>query len=243
MRVSSTEIQNNFGKYLKIASEQETVIITKNGRDIAKIAPCYGESRIAEHSTEYAAKSKYRVSYEEFLELTKNSDFRYELIDGEVFCLEAPNYYHQMVVAELFVSFYSWFKGKKCRPLTSPFDVTLFKEESNRNVVQPDIIVICDTEKVDEHGRYRGVPSLVVEVLSGSTRRNDMIKKTNLYMQTGVKEYWIVDPDKKQIYIYNFEESDVKDFKTCMHGDSIRSETFEGLEIELSQIFAGDVSK
>lgn len=73
-------------------------------------------------------------------------------------------------------------KGKDCEPLTAPFDVTLFKEgkAKNINVVQPDILVICDREKIDKNGKYQGIPALVVEVLSESTRSRDMIKKLDL---------------------------------------------------------------
>ena len=67
------------------------------------------------------------------------------------------------------------YKGKKCEPLTAPFDVTLLKD-NNKNVVQPDILVICDTENIDEKGRYWGIPSLILEVLSETTRHKDMLK-------------------------------------------------------------------
>jgi Uma2 family endonuclease len=143
----------------------------------------------------------------------------------------------QVIVTEILVKFSNWFEGKKCRPLTSPFDVTLFKGEGNANVVQPDIIVICDTDKVDEKGKYRGIPTLVVEVLSGSTRRKDMVKKTDLYMQTGVQEYWMVDPEKNEIYLYTFNGQDIKDYRVYSGDGLVISDAFVGFTVKLSELF------
>lgn len=237
MKVSSTEVQNNFGKYLKIASELEDVIITRKGREVAKIVPIGERSIIAEEAADYIYNDRWRLSYEEFLKLVENSDLRYEYIDGEVYLLASPAYNHQVCVSELFVIFYNWFKGKKCRPLTSPFDVTLIKSKDNINVVQPDIIIICDTDKIDASGKYKGVPALVVEVLSGSTKKKDMVKKLDLYMQTGVKEYWIVDPDKKEVTVYCFEKYDIADHNTYMRDMTVKSKIFSGLEVNLAEIF------
>jgi len=238
MKVSSTEVQNNFGKYLKIASELEDVIITRKGREVAKIVPIGERSIIAEEAADYIYNDRWRLSYEEFLKLVENSDLRYEYIDGEVYLLASPAYNHQVCVSELFVIFYNWFKGKKCRPLTSPFDVTLIKSKGNINVVQPDIIVICDTDKIDASGKYQGVPALVVEVLSRATRTKDMVKKLDLYMQSGVKEYWMVDPDKKEVSVYNFEKNDIADHETYICDMVAKSKIFNGLEARLADIFA-----
>ncbi|HEY8499199.1 MAG TPA: type II toxin-antitoxin system prevent-host-death family antitoxin [Clostridia bacterium] len=237
MKVPSTEVQNNFGKYLKIASELEDVIITRKGREVAKIVPIEERTVIAEEAANFIYNDRWKLSYEEFLKMVENSDLRYEYIDGEVYLLASPGYNHQVSVSELFGIFYNWFKGKKCRPLTSPFDVTLTKNKDNINVVQPDIIVICDTDKIDASGKYKGVPALVVEVLSGSTKTKDMVKKLNLYMQTGVREYWIVDPDKEEVIVYCFEKHDIADHDTYMGDMTVKSRVFNGLEVKLAEIF------
>lgn len=238
MWVPSTEVQNNFGKYLDIASEQEEVIVTRQGRPIVRMLSALGESFISEEAWDYMTDGEKRTTYEEFLKLTENSDARYELIDGIVYCLSSPSYKHQIAVAEIYGNFYNWFKGKKCKPLTSPLDIKLEKSKDNICSVQPDIVVICDTENVNEKGRYFGVPALAVEVLSGSTKKNDMIKKLDLYMKTGVREYWLVDTDKKQIFIYSFEEKNIKDYSLFINGNTVRSLVFEGLEISLQEVFA-----
>lgn len=237
MKVPSTEVQNNFGKYLKIAAELEDVIVTRKGYEVAKIVPCEERSIVAEEAANYIFNDRWKLSYEEFLKMVENSDLRYEYIDGEVYLLASPVYSHQVSVTEIIAIFHNWFKGKKCRPLASPFDVTLIKSKDNINVVQPDIIVICDTDKIDAAGKYKGVPTLAVEVLSRSTRSKDMLKKLDLYMQTDVKEYWIVDPDKKEVSIYNFEKHDIADHNTYIGDMTVKSNTFNGLDVRLADIF------
>ncbi|HEY5584886.1 MAG TPA: type II toxin-antitoxin system prevent-host-death family antitoxin [Ruminiclostridium sp.] len=238
MRVASTVIQNNFGKYLNFTVAGEEIIITRNGKDIAKIVASNDADHVNEECGIYEDIDKPRVTYEEFLELTENSDLRYELIDGEVFILASPSYAHQRVITEILVHFHIWLKGKKCRALTSPFDVTLIKGEDNKNVVQPDILVICDTETIDEKGKYKGVPTLVVEVLSPSSKKHDMLRKLDLYMKTGISEFWLVDTGKKAIYMYNFENKNILDNNVFMNNDVIKSIVFEGLEIALHEVFS-----
>lgn len=241
MKVPSTEVQNNFGKYIKIAAELEDVIITKKGKEIVKLVPCEERFIVAEETVNYVFGKKQRMSYEEFIDMTEKSDQRYELIDGEVFLLASPDYKHQSSVGEIFVSLYNWFKGKKCKPLTSPFDVTLERSKDNICVVQPDIIVMCDKDKINQKGRYTGIPALAVEVISKSTRSKDMLKKLNLYLDTGIKEYWLVDPEKKEIVLYTFEkekgERIIKDMVQYTDSSVLKSITFPGLEISLKDIF------
>ncbi|QKY71182.1 type II toxin-antitoxin system prevent-host-death family antitoxin [Lentibacillus sp. CBA3610] len=239
MRVSSTKAQNNFGKYLKFVEAGEEVIVTKSGKDAAKILPCHDAAAVKEEQSDYQSSSSW-VSYEEFLELTEESEQRFELIDGVIYNLASPSYKHQHAVGELFGAFYNWFKGKKCVPLTSPFDVTFFKEENNICVVQPDIVVICDKDNLDEKGKYKGTPTLVVEVLSPSTRSKDMLKKLELYKQCGVKAYWIVDPINEHILIYVLEDNDIVNSKTYSKNahDAVHSEVFEGLAADLQDVFA-----
>lgn len=240
MRVPSTKVQNSFGKYLKYAEVNEEIIITKKGKDIAKLVPCKGTEGdcFAEGAAEYRTSQGW-VTYEEFLELVEASEQRFELIDGVVYNLAAPSYEHQYAVHEIHGTFYNWFKNKKCVPLTSPFDVTFFKSEDNICVVQPDIAVVCDREKVDKKGRYTGVPALVVEVLSVSTRSKDMIKKLDLYRQCGVKEYWMVDHKNKHVSIYCLDKNEIADNLVFVKGahEYAESACFDGLKVSMADIF------
>jgi prevent-host-death family protein len=239
MEITSTEAQNNFGRYLKLA-QFEDIIVTKNGKKAIIIKP-YEEpensySTIAEKAEKYDWKSE-KISYEDFQKLAEESENRYEYIDGEVYLLSSPSYDHQNVIVEIINVLYNWFKGKKCRPLTAPFDVTLTKD-NNINVVQPDIIVICDTENINEKRRYTGIPTLVIEVLSETTQQKDMLKKLNLYLYSGLKEYWIVNPLRKEVYTYFFEEQDIEEYRVYKGAETAQSMAFEGLEIPLEQIFS-----
>lgn len=104
-------------------------------------------------------------------------------------------------------------------------------------MVQPDIIVICDTENINEKRRYTGIPTLVVEALSESTQQKDMLKKLNLYFYGGIKEYWIVSPMRKEVYIYCFENQDIKDYHIFKENETVESILFKGLKISLEQMF------
>ncbi|WP_164667903.1 type II toxin-antitoxin system prevent-host-death family antitoxin [Virgibacillus doumboii] len=239
MKVPSTKVQNNFGKYLKFADAGEEIIVTKSGKDVARILTCHDTDTVREQQSEYRSSGDW-VTYKEFLELTEESEQRFELIDGVVYNLASPSYKHQHAVHELHGPFYNWFKGKNCVPLTSPFDITLFKEENNICVVQPDIVVICDMDNLDEKGKYKGTPTLVVEVLSPSTRSKDMLKKLELYKQCNVKEYWIVDTINEHVLIYLLENNDIINSKTYSKNarQMVRSEIFEGLNADLQDVFA-----
>lgn len=243
MIVNSTELQNNFGKYLMLAAKEE-IIITRNGREIAKLSAVgipastgTVSAAAAEGAVKYGSGGR-KASYEEFLALAKDSEERYEYIDGEIYLLSSPKTSHQIALAELFGIFYNWFQGKKCTPLVAPYDITLRRNKENINVVQPDIMVICDLkEKLDEKDYYQGVPSLVVEILSEGTRSKDLIKKLDLYMSCGIGEYWLVNPMNKEITIYLFENNDISRFVTYRKTEAAQSFLFAGLSAELAKVF------
>lgn len=243
MLVSTTEIQNSFGKYLKLAHCEE-IIITKNGKKAAKLVPYQDNAArdpwiINESSPSYLPKGIH-LTYEEFLKLAEESEHRYEYIDGELYLLASPFYPHQKVVKEIFGRFISWFQGKDCEPLVAPFDVTLLRLENEEkiNVVQPDLLVICDHDQIDEKGRYKGTPSLVVEVLSDSTKSKDLVRKLDLYQESGVQEYWVVNPSSAEIYIYSFTNHTIDRFLTFKGVERAESVVFPGLFVELKGVFA-----
>lgn len=242
MIVTTSDVQNSFGKYLQLC-QQEEVVITKNGKSIAKLVPftedgTLGRWLVGEGSPRYSPTG-IRVSYEEYLKMTEESENRYEYIDGEIILLASPLYPHQKAVREILVSFSAWFRDKDCEPLDAPFDVLLHRLGNTEkiNSVQPDIIVICDRDKIDETGKYRGTPSLVVEVLSESTRSRDMVQKLSLYMESGVQEYWVVNTQSREIYIYTFMNNKLADILTFKGEEHAQSVSFPGLEVSLNQVF------
>ncbi len=254
MRVSSTEIQNNFGKYLILAGKED-IIITKNGTEVARLTAGDNilhqkeimDNAIREEAADYYASEPEceeigrKASFDEFLKLTKdNEEARYEYIDGEIYALASPKTPHQTSLTELFGSFYNWFKGKKCRPMVAPYDITLKRNDKDINVVQPDLMVICDLEEnLGEDGYYMGVPALMLEIVSGSTLQRDLLKKQNLYMKTGVKEYWVVYPMYKTVVIHQFKDKRVIGMRSFDTEDDEIAESliFPGLSVNLNEVF------
>lgn len=148
------------------------------------------------------AKNVPRITAEEYFKLTADREDRTELLDGEIVALAAPNEAHQTITGRLFSKIDGFILSNKgtCKALLSPFDVVL----DDGNIVQPDVLVICDPSKRDGKRCY-GAPDLVIEVLS-SDRDNDLIRKQELYKSAGVREYWIVDPRGRKTWVYVFEQ-------------------------------------
>ena len=243
MRVNTTDLQNAFGKYLSLV-EKEDIIVVKNGKSVAKLTHYTEPDFFLVHEEAKEYRTTRKASYEEYMALVESSDQRYELIDGEIYLLASPKVNHQMVVNEISGHFYNFFRGKKCRPLTAPLDIRLYgfatKFEEDPNVVQPDVVVICDLDKINADNKYEGVPTLVVEVLSPSTKGKDMVLKLNLYMKSGVAEYWVVDLEQQSLTQYAFSpERDLAKVTAFREGDTISSTAFAGLEIPIAQIFTG----
>ncbi|MCH4887049.1 type II toxin-antitoxin system prevent-host-death family antitoxin [Acidaminobacter sp. JC074] len=235
MKITATDVKNSFGKYLQYALDGHEVIITKNGRSVAQIAKL-SDDYIREEEALYVANKK--MSYEEFILFTEESDFRYELIDGEVFMLASPSFEHQDISIKLSAKFLEFLKDHKCGIYNAPLDIRLKRDENDQNtsVVQPDIMVICDKEnRVD--GKYMGIPELVIEILSPSTRSKDMLKKLDLYTFTGIKEYWVVDPDQNLIFIYYFEDSKILKTNSFKKPEILESFLYPDFKIDLSQVF------
>ena len=247
MIVNSTDLKNNLGKYLRDCAKEE-IIITSSGRKIA-VLRSYEENTgfskvliddgaVSEQQAEAFNLAPKKISYEEFLKLTESSEKRYEYIDGEVYLLAAPRTTHQKALGELYILFYNWFKGKKCIPMLAPFDITLKKSADKINVVEPDLAVICDLEEnLNEKDYYMGVPILVLEILSESTRSKDVVKKFDLYMSTGIKEYWIVNPLSKEVRIYCFDNRGISRDEIFKKNETANSYIFKGLNINLKDIF------
>ncbi|UWG96446.1 type II toxin-antitoxin system Phd/YefM family antitoxin [Dehalobacter sp. DCM] len=244
MRINTTDMQNAFGKYLALV-EKEDIIITKNGKSVAKLIRYTEPDYYLVHEEAKKYHPTKKVSYEEYMELVESSDQRYELIDGEIYLLASPSFTHQVVVNEISGQFYNCFKGKPCRSLTAPLDIRLFgyatKFEEDPNVVQPDVVVICDEDKVNDKNKYEGIPTLVVEVLSPSTRSKDLVAKLNLYMKSGVLEYWIVNLENKSILQYAFSNDREINYPVSHQlDDTIQSAVFPDLQIPLAELFTID---
>jgi len=148
-----------------------------------------------------------RYSYADYL--TWLDGKRRELLDGLVHLMSpAPTLKHAKVSRNIFGRMFNYIDKHKgrCQVFSAPFDVRLPRngEKADRDiytVVQPDICVVCDESKLEERGCL-GAPDLIVEILSPSTRKYDLNDKFNIYEASGVKEYWVVSPDSKDVNVF-----------------------------------------
>lgn len=172
--------------------------------------------------------------------MNETSRQRTEYINGEVQLMSSPNVMHQMLVNKINNTFQTWFRDKPCQPFLAPLDVHLKKKDfKDPDVVQPDLLIVCDLEnEVDEKGRYTGTPTLIVEIVSESSRSKDMVNKLNSYMLSGVREYWIVDSKYNKIIVYEFNHHEVDRMKV-FESDTCNSFFFEGLTVSIENVFEG----
>lgn len=176
-------------------------------------------------------------SFEEYLDLRDNTKELYEYINGQIIKLWSPSTLHQTIVFKLGIELAAYFKNSKCKVMPSPYDVFLSDNKSKeKNVVIPDISVMCDKEGFDEK-RYTGVPHIIVEVLSTNVE-NDLFRKFNLYLSYGVKEYWVIDPVNRsfQVHTYDFIN---KTYVTSNQSPykELKSRLFDDLVIDMDDIF------
>lgn len=174
--------------------------------------------------------------------LTWEENERIEIIDGEAVMMAPPSRVHQEISGALFAQLYNFLEGKKCRVYAAPFAVRLFERDGEApenvdTVVEPDISVVCDTDKLDNHG-CKGAPDLVIEILSPSTRRHDRLVKLGLYQRAGVREYWIVNPEEKTVQVFTQDGSGSLRITEEYERDGVaKVNVLNGCFIELGKVF------
>jgi Uma2 family endonuclease len=165
---------------------------------------------------------------------------RVELIFGKVLPMAAPNRLHQTVIRSLNTIFGIFFQSKSCEYYPAPFDVRLpvgIKKGKYTTVVQPDLSVFCDQEKLDKRGA-KGAPDLVVEILSPGNSRRDMKDKFEVYELAGVREYWIFHPIDSFVLPYLLNEKGKFVGLPAVHSpDTLNSRIFPELSFSLAGIF------
>jgi len=179
---------------------------------------------------------KYNNTYADFLEW--DEDFRAELHDGEVVAMAPPLTAHQGILTEFLFQIKGYLNGKKCKVFPAPFGVRLFpkKDRSDDTVFEPDIVVVCDLEKIDKHG-CNGAPDFVIEIISPSTAKYDRVYKLRKYQKAGVREYWIVDPESKSVQVFILENGH---YVSIAYDETEKApvSVLEGCEIDLQAVFA-----
>lgn len=190
-------------------------------------------------SSDKTGKAK-NYTYADYL--TWKDGRRYEIIDGEVIDMTpAPSFEHQEICGALYSEFRSFLRGQKCRAVIAPFDVVFSRKNESfkelKTVLQPDISIICDPEKIEKNAAF-GAPDLVVEVVSPSTASHDNVKKRNTYEQAGVREYWLVYPEERYVRVYQLDTKG-KFGKENTYDETARIQVgiFPDLTIDMTEIF------
>lgn len=157
---------------------------------------------------------------------------RAELIDGEIYDMAPPNRRHQKILnfINTEINLYIRKNNGECEIYPSPFAV--FLNEDERNYVEPDISVICDQSKLDDKG-CNGAPDWIVEIVSPSSRQMDYYKKLFKYRTAGVREYWVVDPERQFVTVYNFEKDNMEEYS---FGEDVPAGIYEDFSIKVSEM-------
>lgn len=182
-----------------------------------------------------AYKENKKYTYEDLENIDDGN--RYEIIDGELYLMSSPVSKHQLILGDMFIQFKEFFKNKKCIPFAAPLDVRLDnKGKKSKNVIQPDIMVVCDHNKIND--KIDGAPDLIVEILSKYNKKHDKFDKYHLYQKYGVREYWMIDIEEGMAYVYILSKDNIYTLPRVYNiKEKIKSSIFKGLEISLEETF------
>ncbi|MCL2424804.1 MAG: Uma2 family endonuclease [Oscillospiraceae bacterium] len=169
--------------------------------------------------------------------MTWDDDNRWELIDGKAYMMSAPNFRHQDILGNVFNQLYNYLKDKACKVYIAALDVRLNADTLDNTVVQPDLIIVCDRSIIDVAG-IKGVPEMVLEVLSPSTSRYDRTIKFNTYKNAGVKEYWVVDPVDETVAVHVLEHDKYITRAYSVEDEGAPVHVLGGFNVNLSEVFA-----
>ena len=188
--------------------------------------------RLEEDAMKMSARTYTYADYEKW----EDDGKRWELIDGVPYMMAGPSTEHQRMVMEFSIAFGSYLKGKKCEVFASPIDVRLNFDKGDNTVVQPDLVIVCDKEKIDKKG-IKGAPDIVIEVISPSSIRMDRVTKYKKYQKYGVKEYWIVNTTERAIEVHVLENEKYAIDNVYTVGDILKTEILEEFELNLTDVF------
>ena len=154
---------------------------------------------------------------------------RAELIDGQIYYMASPNTRHQRLVGDFFFKIKQYIDSNNgdCEVFPAPFAVFINKDK--KNYVEPDISVICDPEKITDKG-CNGAPDWIIEIVSPGSRAMDYYRKLLKYQNSGVREYWIVDPEKEVVNVYDMPKEEMAEYR---FGDEIPVHIYEGFSIKV----------
>lgn len=179
-------------------------------------------------------------TYKDYLTYDENE--RIEIIEGEIINMSpAPSRIHQEIISEIHYNLKEYIKANalSCKVYPAPFDVILKNDDeemiNSKNIVKPDISVICDKNKLTEKG-CTGSPDMIVEVISPYNPSNDYVRKLNLYEKFKIKEYWIVNPARKNVLVYVLTENGYDAPISYTFSDKVKVNIYDNLEIDFNSI-------
>jgi len=179
-------------------------------------------------------KTKIKFTYEDYKNLPESETRRYELLEGELVMVPSPNYEHQRISGNLEFILRGFIQERNLGIIIyAPFDVHL-----GEDIVQPDILFISkERSGIITEAEVRGAPDLVIEVLSLATAGRDRTYKRTLYAKHGVKEYWLVDPEKKAVEVCTLKEKGFEIAGVYNKTEILTSPLLLCLSIDLKKIF------
>lgn len=177
-------------------------------------------------------------TYADYLQWQFNE--RLELIKGKIFKMSpAPGTVHQRISGIVNNEIYNHLKGKPCQVFAAPFDVRLSRTVNDAQVttvLQPDVCVICDTSKIDARGAI-GAPDIVVEILSPGNNKKELQNKYEVYEESGVLEYWIIQPTERTFMKYTLIEGSYQPSRLLTGGDMVTTNILPGFSLDLEELF------
>lgn len=169
---------------------------------------------------------------------------RIELFKGKIFKMSpAPNIEHQSISGNLFGLLFQSFTNHPCKLLPAPTDVVLLNMKKSTvdkeifTVLQPDICIVCDLEKLKDGKKCVGAPDLVIEILSPGNSKKEMSIKYDLYEEAGVKEYWMVHPQDRSVQIFSLKDEKFIGLKPVIENQILNSPLFPDLKMDLRKVF------
>ena len=220
-------------RYDTLLALEKVLIPESDSNTLKEDEPAFGETAQYNSQTVIASNKKPgEYTLDDYYALP--DDQRVELIDGVFYDMSAPSTIHQIISLNMSIQIKRFIDKNKgnCMVFIAPCDVQL--DMDNKTMVQPDVMIICKKDKIVKKNIF-GCPDFIVEVLSSSTKKKDMSLKLAKYENAGVKEYWMVDPDKLKIIVYDFAH----DYDVSIYGfeDKVPVGLYDGkLQIDFKPI-------
>jgi Uma2 family endonuclease len=172
-----------------------------------------------------------KYNWDDYLTLPEGE--RHELINGRLYSMSpGPSIKHQELSMRLSARLFDQARESGCRLFAAPTDLKL----SEQDVVQPDLMVVCQPGQI-QMGHVEGAPTLIVEILSPSTQAQDRVRKLHLYAKSGVKEYWLIQPECETVEVLHLREGSYAVATSCTKEDEFRSPSFPSWQLDLTELF------